>query len=352
MPAWPAFRLLVCASAALIGGTPATDEHPSATAGNGRDTGEGAAPAPGASYLLTFELPSVDLPAGADHTEAPQPRPVPVAIPHDGWMRGFEVQILDAAGLPVPHDVLHHVQLFDPSRRDLFHPFMLRVAGAGGETGGIRLPWPLAYRVHAGDSLLLGAMVHNPGGEAREGVRVRLRLEMESDGRVRPRMAVFPFFLHVTDPGEPTSYDLPPGRSERGWEGSPAAKGRILGLGGHLHRYGVELVLEDVTAGKVLWRGEPTVADDGSILGVERSAFRLRLGIPVDPERVYRVTAVYDNPTGETLRDGGMGTIGGVVRVREEDWPRARPDHPVYVRDLEAQLSPDAHTGGHAGHHH
>jgi hypothetical protein len=52
---------------------------------------------------------------------------------------------------------------------------------------------------------------------------------------------VMPVYLDVVPHGGFHSYDLPPGRSERSWEGRPAVGGRILALGGHLHRYGVSL---------------------------------------------------------------------------------------------------------------
>jgi hypothetical protein len=305
-----------------------------------------------------IELPVVDLPAGADHHAAPQPAPVRVVIPADGWLRGFRVELEDRRGEPVPQHVLHHVQLFDPSKRDLFAPYMLRVIGAGGETGGGTIPWPFGYRVQAGDTLLAAAMLHNPTTAAYEGVRVRLVLEYAGQSLVS-RRGVHPFFSHVTDPAASSSYDLPPGASEQSWEVTPAIPGRILALGGHLHRYGVELRFAEVDTGRLLWRGLARTDEEGHVVSIDRGTFLLRGGIRLDPERRYRVTAVYDNPTGDTIRGEGMGTVGGILLVGGGiPWPAADPAHPLYAADLASHLanshaeSGTALDAGGAGHHH
>jgi hypothetical protein len=139
------------------------------------------------------------------------------------------------------------------------------------------------------------------------------------------------------------SWDLPPGRSERSWEGTPAVGGRILGVGGHLHRFGTELVLEDVTAGRVLARLRPDVGPDGSILGVQRRRFLWRFGLPLRTDRVYRITAVYDNPTLDTIPWGAMGAIGGIVLPRERAWPMPDSANPLFIRDLAGLIDFDVH---------
>jgi hypothetical protein len=298
-----------------------------------------------------MELPAVDLPALLDHHEAPQPPPMEVVIPADGWVRGFRVEVIDAEGNSVPSRVLHHVQLFDPERRDLFNPYMLRVIGAGGETGGGSIPWPFGYRVQAGDTLLLAAMLHNPLPVDFHGVRVRVALEY--GGTVLPgRLGVVPFFHHVTDPLGSSSYDLPPGRSEQSWVVTPAVGGRILALGGHLHRYGVEIRLEEEDSGRLLWRGKAHLDDDGHVQAISRGNFLLQGGLRLEAGRRYRVTAVHDNPTAETLPDEGMGTLGGVLLpTRKAAWPRTDPSDPHYMEDLARQRDPaHAGDGGHGGH--
>jgi hypothetical protein len=80
-------------------------------------------------------------------------------------------------------------------------------------------------------------------------------------------------------------------------------------LGGHLHKYGQKLILEDVTTGDTLWVGTATNDAQGELTGVSRK-FYLR-ALRLEREHMYRLTAVYNNPTDEVVR-GAMGKIGGV----------------------------------------
>jgi hypothetical protein len=147
--------------------------------------------------------------------------------------------------------------------------------------------------------------------------------------------------------GETHAYDLPPGYSEKSWEGRPAVAGRILGVGGHLHQYGLALRLEDLTAGKVIWEAQPILDEDGNLIGMPVKKFFWRLGVKVRPDHTYRLTAIYDNPTGEVIPDGAMGALGGVfLPARGAAWPVIDPAHPEYQLDLRVT------RGGGGGHHH
>jgi hypothetical protein len=120
-----------------------------------------------------LEMAPLDLPAQVSHHEAPQPPPLMVEIPANAWLRGFEIELVDGAGAAVDRAVLHHVKVIDPNRRDLFHPIMFRLVGAGGETRAVRLPAVLGYPLQRGDSLLVTAMVHNPTARDYTGLRIR-----------------------------------------------------------------------------------------------------------------------------------------------------------------------------------
>ncbi len=64
----------------------------------------------------------------------------------------------------------------------------------------------------------------------------------------------------------------------------------------------------------------------------------------------YRVTVVYDNPTGALLPDGGMGAVaGGFVPDRRGAWPRVDTTDAAYRQDLTDIL---LHMGSGAAHHH
>jgi hypothetical protein len=176
-------------------------------------------------------------------------------------------------------------------------------------------------------------------------VRVRVRIAFVRATARLGALGVYPISVAIGPHERPNVFDLPPGRSEHYWEGSPAVAARILGLSGHLHRYGVALRLEDRTTGKVLWRLTPRSDSTGEVRAMPVSTFLWSLGKPIRPDHVYRLTAVYDNPEPRTIPDGGMGVIGGVVLLpRGTRWPAVDPGHPEYVVDLQSILSPPSST--------
>jgi hypothetical protein len=298
-----------------------------------------------------ISLPPLDLAARTDHLEASQPAPLHTGFTASGWLHGFTVEVLDAHGDTVPGSVLHHVKVLMPDRRELFMPIALRLVGAGSETRSARVAHSMGIPFQAGDSLVVTAMVHNPTDHHFTGVSIRMRLHYTpAPARMKPAV-VYPFFLHVASPHGASDYDLPPGYSERSWEARPLAGGHIVALGGHLHRHGITLRLEDLTTGREIWRTHAEVDSVGNILGIRRKIYRWSRGPRLDPEHAYRVTAAYFNPTRDTIRGGGMGTLGGVFRP-DGAWPGIDKSDPLYKLDLERELLGHApahrHHSGHA----
>lgn len=296
---------------------------------------------------VTLEVGPVDLPANG-HKQLPA---FHAAIPVDGWMHGFRVEMVDAQGRPVPRRTLHHVNVIATGHRELFSQIMLRVAAAGQETAPVALPRMLGYRFRKGQELIVTAMLHNPTGQEYKGVRLRVHLPYTpADAVVRP-ISVFPFYIDVMPPASLHSYDLQPGRSSKSWEARPAISGRILGVSGHLHKYGTSLRLEDVTAGRVLWEARPTLDREGNVVDMPQGMFYRTLGIPVERGHVYRLTAEYNNTSGAMIPGGGMGALGGAFAADEPElWPAVDRNHPELKLDWHL-----VHTGnqeGHGGNHH
>lgn len=287
---------------------------------------------------LVLEMEPVDLPPFLDehsHDHGAQPPAQYGAIPVSGWLHGYYVELVDGAGRPVPRELLHHVNIIAPDRRELFSPIMQRIGAAGRETSPVSLPLLLGYPVQRGDRILLGGMLHNPSERAYEAVRIRVRMPISSDERWIPPARVYPFYLDVMPPASVHRFDLPPGRSEQSWEGQPAVSGRILGMGGHLHRYAVALRLEDVATGELLWETQPILDDDGDVVAMPQERLWWRLGLRIREDRVYRLTAIYENPTSDTIPEGGMGALGGVlIPSRGRAWPTVDRDDPEYRLDV------------------
>lgn len=300
--------------------------------------------------MVVLELGRVSLaastaPAGQeDHHAMVEMTPAVVALPIDGWIEGYDVELLDATGHALSHQLIHHVNLIMPEKRELFSPIMLRIGALGAETPPIQLPPVLGYRVHAGDTLLVTAMLHNPTREAQPNMRVRVRLAYRPIDTWFHPMSIYPLYLDVMPPAGQKAYDLPAGHSEKHWEARPAVDGRILALGAHLHKYAKALRLDDVTAGRTIWNTAPITDSTGAIVDMPLKKFWWRLGLPIHANHVYRVTAVYDNPTGQMIPDGAMGALGGVIVPDDAaQWPAIDRTDSTYQLDARVTYETDDH---------
>lgn len=311
---------------------------------------------------VVLAMEPVDLPAGAGHDAIRQAAALTAELPVDGWVNGYTVEVVDAQGRAVPRATIHHVNIMAPERREFFSEIMQRVGAVGAETAPVRLPRLLGYPITKGEHLIVIAELHNPTDEAYQGARVVVRMPHVPANAWPKPIEVQPFYLDVTPPAAPHSFDVPPGRSEVAWAGTAPLGGRILGMGGHLHDLAVELRLEDVTEGKVVYRTEPIRDEDGRLVGMPQDMFLTRLGLPVQAGHSYRLVAVYENPTGETIVNGGMGALGGIIAPGGDvRWPVADPQHEEYLADIEYRITdrdrmPDPATmnagGSHGAHQH
>jgi hypothetical protein len=263
-------------------------------------------------------------------------------LPAGGAIFGFRAEVVDEAGRELPAELIHHFNLLDPTHRELFLPIARRLAAAGKETGVVRIPWLLfGAPFERNETVVASAMLHNPTSVSYRGVRARLVLNYTADRRPWPLFAASPWQLDVAFPVGDKSFDLPPGRSERTYEGSPAVPGHIVAIGGHVHEYGVGIELWDATTNELIWRGEPVRDAREEIVAVPMGKLYslTHLGAQIVPAHRYRVRVIYDNPTGRVIRDGGMGVVGGLfVPDRDVPWPRVNPADSLYQQDLRHYL--------------
>lgn len=285
---------------------------------------------------LVIDVGPVDLPA---HGMAAQARDIIYQlayVPRDAWVRGFHLELRDARGRPVPRRVLHHIDTTRPAARDLFLPVAQRFVALGAETNSEILPaWLAGVPLRRGEPLLVSTMLHNTSDTVYTGVHVRVVLPY---ARLQPLFEVAGFRLDVMFPTGPMEYDLPPGRTVRSWDGSPAVRARILGLSGHLHRYGEWIELRDLTSGRVVWHARPRTNRRGEITGMPVSFPRFGLGRTVYPTHRYRITASYFNPTDRTIREGGMAKVAGIF-TPGTPLPALVPQDALYQEDLRYLLS-------------
>jgi len=300
--------------------------------------------------VVEFVIGPVELEAGMEHLRLP----IQMAeFPVDGWMHGFEIEMVDSAGEPLPLGLLHHVNFIDPDKRELFSPIARRVMAAGRETATERLPDLIGYPIADGDRMLIATMFANPLEQdyLDANLVVRFFYSAEADGFMQPR-DIFPFYMDVMGHVGVKDFPVPPGRTVQSWEGQPAVDGRILAIGGHVHDYATRLALIDVTSGKTLWEVEPDGTPGGHVTGVPSDKFLWTLGKKIYADHVYRIEVEYDNPLDVAAPDGGMGAIGGAVWVgKDVEWPDFDRTDEDYVADLANTLTaPDRlHGHGHGG---
>jgi len=285
--------------------------------------------------LGPLDLPA-SLVAGHGHDGTISPPVGTVRIPIDAFLHGFSWELVDGDGRVLPQNILHHVNLVDPDYRELFLPIARRMLAAGSETPPASLPWFFfGYPVSQGQRVVVSVTLHNPTGEDLEDVSVRLHLKYVKAGRPWPLFDILPFHIDVAFPDNNRSLDLPPGASAWSWEGSPAIAGRIMGIGSHLHEYAESISLTDVTTGKLVWEGKPTLNDEGKLDRAPVGRLYRTFGVKVYPDHIYRATVTYSNPTADTLMAGGMGVVAGVFLPSDTDaWPPADTSDSLYVSDL------------------
>ena len=285
----------------------------------------------------------IELVIGPVHMPAGAMNRVPAqiaALPVSGWVRGYSWFVHNAAGRMLPSDLLHHVNLIDPDRSELFAPVSRRVMAAGRETPGQELPSLIGYPISAGTRLLVVSMFSNTRVHDYDAY-LTVRINYVSDAAGFKPLPVYPFSLAVTGPVGDKDFSVPPGRTVRYWEGSPRLNARILGLGGHLHDYARKLELINVTSNKTLWSVVPRTRN-GKLISVPRSTLWRRGGIKLRKDHRYRVSVEYFNPTTKPAPDGGMGVVAGVVHTRDQ-WPAFDRKHPEYTADLRSVVKAAEH---------
>ena len=257
--------------------------------------------------------------------------------PVEGWVRGFGIEILDAAGKPIDRRLVHHLIVVNFNRRQLLYPEFERLFGIGQETEDASVPKSVGVPLTPGTKLGFYMAWANETGKDLEGVQVRLTMSYSPPNLTPRPLDGLPIYMDVNlTVGVGNDYDVAPGRSEKSYEFTLPVGGRLLGIGGHLHDYGVEVRLEDARTGKVLTRIESIRTDEGKVTRIERKLFGvLGAGLRLKEGHPYRVVGVYDNPTGAVIKKGAMAHIVGLfVPTDYSRWPKLDLSDPGTQDDL------------------
>ena len=275
--------------------------------------------------------------------------------PIDGWFRGFRVDLVNAKGQPVPRHVMHHLIMVNFSRRQLLYPAAERLMGAGTETDEeISVPKTIGVPMTPGMKLGMYVAWHNDTGKDLDGVFLKVTMLWTPKNQNPRPVNSLPIYMDVNlTVGGSNTFDVPPGKSSKAYEFSLPVGGRLLGVGGHMHDYGVGVRLEDAETGKVITRVVAERDTNGKLIKVSRKLYGVSgEGLKLKANHKYRVVGEYDNPTGETRIKGAMAHMVGLfVPDDMSKWPKIDPRDPTYQRDLASlQVRGEDVHGQHAGH--
>lgn len=280
-----------------------------------------------------YDLPN--MPADMAEMHHGSPQVLRFDWPVDGGLRGVNLAMQDESGHTLPRSVIHHLIAVNFDRRQIVYQMVERLFGWGKETDPIMLPAGVGVPLAKGQHLGVYAMWHNDSGHDIHNAYLKMTLAFIPKARLQN--PVYPMYVDVNNHiGGVTTFDVPPGKSTRSYEFEFPLSGRLIGIGGHLHDYGVAVRFEDAVTGKVLVRLKSDRDDKGEISKVGRFIWGFHEeALPIEANHKYRVVAEYDNPTGKTIAAGGMGHINGVFSPDNiADWPVLDLSNPLIQRDI------------------
>lgn len=259
--------------------------------------------------------------------------------PIDGWVRGVRLVLSDPAGARVPREVVHHVNIVNFARRQLFYDVPERLLAMGTETEDITLPRSIGVPVSRGMPMAVLLMWHNMTHTDFDGVHLSLVIDWEPSNLMPRPMSVLPLYMNVVDPvGRAVDFDLPAGRHSFHADFTMPLSGRIVAVGGHLHDFGTAVRLEEYRDSRL----RPVVAlttrlaPNGSIEQVERKYPGISgRGIKLEQGHRYRMSGVYDNPTGHDRPHGAMVHLIALFAPHDmRHWPAVDTGAADFARDV------------------
>lgn len=283
---------------------------------------------------ISVTVGPMSIPILKDYTHHGAETYVSFRWPVSGWVSGYRIDVVDSAGAIMPRQLLHHAGMANLDRRQLAYPLAERLFAAGRETTPVMLPGSMGLPLDADQKMSFYYMLMNETDKVVDGARLRVTLTWIPAGTKNVKN-ILPLLLNANGAGYGPTFDIPSGLSSTAAEFTLPEGGRVRTMGGHMHEYAREIRLEDVATGKVLVRLEAKRARDGSVESVERTNFLLsRNGLRLSANRRYRVVAVYDNPTGQTIA-GAMGLMVGAFTPDDlARWPAIDTTDPIFQKDL------------------
>jgi hypothetical protein len=274
-----------------------------------------------AAHTVTLRVGPMNLPAHTSHMKMPQPPDLVWTVPIDGWLLAYHPKLVDASGNTVPGTVLHHVAFWNENRADFLCPNKEEhIFGAGSElTDWAEVPG-YGYLVEKGNKIRIETMMYNPTATSYDQAYLEVDIpyaNAEAGSVGKTIQNYYPAWMDVAACGN-SGYDLPAGKSEKTGTVTVKYDGVLLGVGGHLHDYGKEIVLQDMSRKETVATLDATSDAEGHLESVPVKLFVEEGGYKFAQGDVLTISATYDNPTGKLLRDGAMGIAVGYFAASDE----------------------------------
>jgi hypothetical protein len=265
---------------------------------------------------------------------------LPFTWPVTGWIRGVRLRIFDETGKPLSRKLVHHINVVNFGRRQLFYAIPERMIAMGEETEDIRVPATVGIPVSTGMPMAALVMWHNHSPAMIKGVSFEMTVEYSPTNLVPRPVSVLPVYLDVMNPvGRDVDFDLPAGPSTWTKDFRLPLSGRIIGVGGHAHDFATGLALQDVTDStrprQVVNLGIK-LAPKGYILSIDRQLPGITGdGIKLQDGHVYRMVGKYNNPTGKLIEKGAMLHMALLyVPDHPDQWPKLDATDPDWIKDV------------------
>jgi hypothetical protein len=288
------------------------------------------------SHTITLRVGPMTLPANTDHMKMPQPPDLTWDVSVSGWLLAYHPRLVDAGGNAVPGTVLHHTAFWNENRADFLCPNKEEhIFGAGSEmTDWAEIPG-YGYHVKNGDKIRVETMMYNPTPTSYDKVYLEVAIPYQeaNEAGSTPRKSVYPAWMDVGSCGD-SGYDLPAGKSEKTGKVTVKYEGVLIGVGGHMHNYGRQVVLEDTSRKETVATLDAKADEKGQLLSMPTKLFLAEGGYKFGAGDVLKISAKYENPTGKLLPDGAMGIAVGYFLPTDDTKMaglrrKAKPTHNV-----------------------
>jgi len=204
------------------------------------------------------------------------------------WIIGYRTEIADSLGRAPRDNYLCHTFLGDQrvvQRQDQ----EMKGIYSDAFTPEVKIPDGFGIALSRGERLHWMPMFNNRGEEP---VRVAMKVVVTVIRAGDLAKPLKPLYANLRSVEMPHLFFVPPGRDERHSTFESPFDGRIHFLGTHIHPYGVSIELQNVSRREPVWKGTRTNGPSGAM-----NVYSSVEGYPVRAGEVYRITAIYENPT-------------------------------------------------------